>query len=305
MGKIAFVFSGQGDQHTGMGAAVYNASAAAKNVFGVCETLRPGTVGQCFSGSEDALKETRNTQPCMFAVETAYAMALEACGLKADVVAGFSLGEVAALTYAGTFALEDGFKLVCRRGELMQQAADEHETSMAAILKLSSAQVEELCARFEGVYPVNYNSPGQVAVSGLATQMPAFFEAVKQAGGRAMPLKVKGAFHSPFMNGAAEAFSRELESVCINAPQIPVYSDVTARPYDGDIAPLLARQICSPVMWETIIKNMIASGVTAFIEIGPGKTLCNLIARIDKTARTFAVSAYEDMEKLVSEVKAC
>ena len=305
MGKIAFVFSGQGDQHPGMGKKLCAAYAAAADVFAKCDSIRPGTSDMCFSGSEDELKQTRNTQPCLFAMELAAAAALEHAGLNADMVAGFSLGEVCALTYAGAFSLADGFRLVCRRGELMQAAADEQPTSMAAVLKLTNEQVEELCAMHEKVYPVNYNCPGQVSVSGLESSMADFCTAVKAAGGRAMPLKVRGAFHSPFMNGAANAFAAELASAAIARPHIPVYSDVTALPYGEEIAPLLAKQICSPVKWEAIIRSMISSGVDTFIEIGPGKTLANLIARIDKSVRAFPVASFEDLTELAKEVSAC
>lgn len=305
MGRIAFVFSGQGDQHPGMGKTLYERYPAARATFERCDALRPGTSGQCFSGTEDELRETRNTQPCLFALELAAAAVLAALGLRPEMTAGFSLGELAALTYAESMTLSEGFSLVCRRGELMQQDAEKHATSMAAVLKLSAQQVESLCANREGVYPVNYNCPGQVSVSALEESMPAFLADVKQAGGRVLPLKVRGGFHSPFMQDAAEAFSNELENFRLRAPQIPVYSDVTGKAYPADIRPLLARQICAPVRWEDVIRNMIADGADTFVEIGPGKTLCNLIARIDPAVRRFAVSDYESLEALGAEVKVC
>ena len=302
MGKIAFVFSGQGDQHPGMSKALCDNYSAAADVFAMCDSMRPGTSEMCFYGSEDSLRQTINTQPCLFAMELAAARALESAGLHADMAAGFSLGEVVALTYAGTFTAEDGFRAVCRRGELMQAEAEKYPTSMAAVLKLDTEKVQELCAMHEKVYPVNYNCPGQVAVSGLESSMEAFGAAVKAVGGRAMPIKVRGAFHSPFMNDAAAEFSKALGSISISSPAIPVYTDVTALPYSDNIAATLERQICSPVKWEELIRNMSAEGVNTFIEIGPGKTLTNLIGRIDKSVRALPVSAYSDLNELILEV---
>lgn len=305
MGRIAFVFSGQGDQHPGMGASVCAAHSAAANVFSLCDTLRPGTSSQCFRGSDSELRETKNTQPCLFAMELATAAALTQCGLTPDMAAGFSLGEVSALTFAGALSLENGFSLVCKRGELMQRAAEKHPTTMVAVLKLTPEQVEAVCSRHDRVYPVNYNCPGQVSVSGPDESMPAFLADVKQVGGRALPLKVRGGFHSPFMAEAGAAFGDELRSVTFSQPKIPVYSDVTGAPYPSDIASVLSRQICAPVRWETVIRNMIADGSDAFIEIGPGKTLCNLIARIDPSVRRFAVCDFENLDQLCMEVNAC
>lgn len=305
MSRVAFVFSGQGDQHPGMGEALCRSYPAAAKVFERCDALRAGTSAQCFSGTEAELKETKNCQPCLFAMELAAAAALESCGLQADAAAGFSLGELSALAWADAMEFGDAFSLVCKRGQLMQEDAEKCATSMAAVLRLPSAQVEELCSQFRNVYPVNYNCPGQVSVSGAEEEMTAFYAAVKQAGGRALPLKVRGAFHSPYMSDAAKAFSGSLNEVAFRPLRMPVYSDVTAAPYPQEIAPVLSRQICSPVRWEDIVRNMIADGVESFVEIGPGKTLCNLIARIDPRARTFAVSNYEQLEALVAEVRAC
>ena len=305
MGKIAFVFSGQGDQHTGMGRSLAERYPAAAQVFSACDRLRAGTSAQCFAGSEEELKETKNTQPCLFAYELALAAVLEEKGIRADLTAGFSLGEVAALTYAGAVSLDTGFSLVCRRGELMQAAAEEFPASMAAVVKLPAGEVSRIAAEFDRVYPVNFNSPGQVSVAGVEASMPDFCNAVKQAGGRAIPLKVKGGFHSPFMSGASERFRETLGATVFTAPRIPLYSDVTARPYEGDFAGLLAEQICSPVLWETLVRNMIAAGADTFVEIGPGRTLCGLIARIDPTVRVLAGCELEQSETILDEVKLC
>ena len=287
MGKIAFVFSGQGDQYPGMGRELYDSCPASADVFHMCEALRPGTLRQCFEGPPDELRETKNTQPCLFAMELAAAEALMEQGILPDAAAGFSLGEVAAATVAGIFDRETGFRLVTKRGELMQTEAEKHDTAMAAVVRLTAQQVCELTAKYDRLYPVNFNCPGNVTVSGLAEQMAAFSADVKAVGGRVLPLKVRGAFHSPFMARAAAAFGGELKQAELRKPELPLYSNVTAQPYDSDPVRLLAKQIESPVRWEAFIRNMIASGIDTFIEIGPGRTLTNMIKKIDLTAKAY------------------
>ncbi|MBQ8816328.1 MAG: ACP S-malonyltransferase [Lachnospiraceae bacterium] len=299
MGKIAFVFSGQGDQYPGMGKEFAEKYSVAASVYEMCDRLRPGTSSQCFYGTEEELKETQNTQPCLFAFELAATAVLEDKGIKPDTVAGFSLGEVTAATVAGVFSKEIGFQLVCKRGELMQREAEKFDTAMAAVVKLTKEQVQEVCSKYSDVYPVNFNCPGQVTVSGLASQMSDFSADVKAAGGRAIPLKVKGAFHSPFMKEAAKDFAEELAQAEIRNRTVPLYSNMTAEVYTEDVVSLLSGQICSPVQWESIIRNMIADGVDIFIEIGPGKTLTNMIKKIDDKVTAKTVIEY------LTEVETC
>lgn len=292
MGTVAFVFSGQGDQYPGMGKELCDNYSIAEDVFQMCEAIRPGTKAQCFAGSADELKETKNTQPCLFAMELAAAQVLMEKGVQPCAVAGFSLGEVVAATVAGVFDRETGFRMVCKRGELMQAEAEKFDTAMAAVVKLTAEQVSEIAAQYSDIYPVNFNCPGNITVSGLASQMAAFSADVKAAGGRALPLKVKGAFHSPFMADAAAAFGAELANGELKKPAIPLYSNVTAQPYAGDPAELLAKQIISPVQWETTIRNLILSGIDTFIEIGPGKTLTNMIRKIDLAVKACTFAEY-------------
>lgn len=302
MGQIAFVFSGQGAQYSGMGQSLCQASGAARAVFAAVDAIRPGTSEQCFTGSKEELSITSNTQPCMFAVELAAARALEEAGIRPSRVAGFSLGEIAALTYAGAVSLEDGFQLVCRRGALMQQAAEAADTGMLAVLKLDNETVEALCSQQPEVYPVNYNCPGQVTVAGLKTSLAALKDAVKAAGGRAVPLAVSGGFHSPFMAPAAQQLEQVLSQMQISAPQIPLYSNYTAQLYEGDYRMLLRQQVCNPVRWQDIVEDMVRQGVDTFIEVGPGKTLCGLIAKTAPTARTWNVESAETLQAVINEV---
>ncbi|MBO4938215.1 MAG: ACP S-malonyltransferase [Oscillospiraceae bacterium] len=305
MGKVAFVFPGQGAQYPGMGRELMQISPAAAGVFRMADAIRPGTSEQCFCAGEQVLRETRITQPCMFTVELAAAAAMEEAGIRADMTAGFSLGELAALTYAKVVDESTTFSLVVRRGELMQEAAGRVSASMAAVVRLENAVIEEICGRFEGVHPVNYNCPGQVTVSGLEEKMADLFAAVKAAGGRAISLKVSGGFHSPFMAEASDRFGALLEDVSFHAPVLPLYSNCTGLPYAGDMKHLLAKQICSPVRWESIIRHMIASGADTFVELGPGNVLSGLIGKIDKNVRTYQVCDRESLEKCAAEVRSC
>ena len=292
MGKVGFVFSGQGDQYPGMGRELL-IYPAAQRIFSLCDSIRPGTTDQCFAGDAEELKKTANTQPCLYAVELAMAAALEEKGVKADAAAGFSLGEIAAAAWAGFYTEDTGFRLVMQRASLMEAAAMQQDTAMAAVLKLSQEQVEMLCSKRPGLYPVNFNCPGQIAVSGLREEMAPFLAEVKALGGRGIPLKVSGAFHSPFMKEAARSFGSILKDTEFKKPLIPLYSDLTAEVYGENPGELLSRQICSPVRWEMLIRNMISDGVDTFVEIGPGRTLTNLIKKIDP-----AVTAVTGKEKL-------
>ena len=305
MGKIAFVFSGQGAQAPGMGLDLYEHSPASRAVFDALEAIRPGTMEQCFHGSEAELQETRSTQPCMVAMELAALAALRDAGFTPDMAAGFSLGELSALCCGGAMDAQTAFRLTCRRGELMQLSAEAHRTGMAAVVKLTNEEVEKLCAAFRQVWPVNYNCPGQVTVSGAEEEMAAFSSAVKAAGGRAIPLKVRGAFHSPFMAEAGEAFRQELAAAALREPSIPVYANLTGLPYGADVADTLGRQMCSPVRWEASVRGMIAAGADVFVELGPGKTLCGLIGKTDGTVRCFPVSEMKDIEALGKELAPC
>lgn len=304
MGKIAFVFAGQGAQYSSMGKELASVDQAAARVFAMADARRAGTSEQCFSGSMEELSQTKNTQPCMFAVEMAAARALAAADIRPQMLAGFSVGEIAALTFSGAASFAGGFDLVCRRGQLMQESSDQADSVMTAVLKLEAAVVEELCAHYDDIYPVNYNCPGQIVVAGLRDPMQQFKLEVKQAGGRAMPLPVSGAFHTPFMAEAARKLRAVLEHIKLREARIPLYSDYSGKPYGGDYRHLLSQQICNPVRWQNIVEHMIAAGADTFIEVGPGDTLSRFINRIDPTVRTLHVEDAASLEHTVYQVRA-
>lgn len=298
MGKIAFIFSGQGAQYSGMGKELYESSPAAKAVYDMADSIREGTSKQCFEGTTEELCKTVNTQPCVFTADLAAAYALVEKGIKPDCVAGFSLGEISALAFSKMLSDEEAFKLVCKRGELMDKAATENPGAMAAVMKITPQQVEEICAQFDSTYPVNYNSPAQTVVATTSENADSFCEAVKNAGGRAKLLAVSGAFHSPFMAKAAEGLAEYMENIEFSEPQTVIYSDVTAKPYEGDYKALVKAQVESPVKWQTIVENMIEDGVDTFIEVGVGKTLTGLVKRINADVKAFKVETPADIEAL-------
>ena len=303
MGKIAFLFAGQGAQYPGMGKDLADNSSAAKAVFAMADSVRPGTSAQCFGGTQEELSLTANTQPCIFCVDLAAARALEEQGVRCDAVAGFSLGEIAALTYAGMLSDQDGFKLVCRRAQLMNDAGSSVKSIMAAVLKLPNQKVEELAARYQHIYPVNYNCPGQLVVSGAPEEMESFKLDVKGAGGRYLQLPVSGGFHSPFMASAAEEFAKELSNYNFKTSKFDIYSNYTSKKYNNSVQELLTYQIKSPVKWQALIENMIADGVDIFIECGPGHTLSGFASKINGSVRIYNVETSQDAQRIAEEIK--
>ena len=298
MGKIAFLFAGQGAQHINMGKELYEKSEAGKTVFDSAEKLMPGLKKLCFEGSLEELSVTANTQPALFAVDLACAETLRAQGIVPSALAGFSLGEVPAVAFSGLADFETAFGFVLERARLMQKCAENVPGAMVAVMKLSDEEVEKLCEQIPGSYPVNYNSPGQVVVACQADNAEAIVKAAKELGGRAIKLRVSGAFHSPYMNKAAEGLNTYLQNINLKTPQIPIYANLTALPYNGDFKSTLASQVNNPVLWRKTIENMASDGIDTFIEVGAGNVLTGLVKNIFPEAAVTGFENPEDLNKI-------
>lgn len=304
MGKIAFVFPGQGAQAVGMGKDVYEAHEGARRVYDNADrALGFALTELVFSGPEEKLKQTANTQPALVATSLALYEAFKEKGVKPDYVAGHSLGEYSALAVAGVLGYEEAIRTVRARGELMEQAVPGGKGAMAAVLGAERGTLAELCARVsaaEGVVELaNVNCPGQIVVSGTREGVAAVVEKGKEAGAkRVIPLEVSGPFHSSLMKPAAEKLGAVLEQVAMNPAAVPVIANVTAQPVSDpdEIRKLLVEQVYSPVLWEDTVSFLIGQGVDTFVEIGSGSVLAGLIKKVDKTVKVLSVNSLEAVE---------
>ncbi|RIX51861.1 [acyl-carrier-protein] S-malonyltransferase [Paenibacillus nanensis] len=306
MTKTAFVFPGQGAQAVGMGKDAFDAYETAKQLFQEAdEALGFDLSTLIFEGPEEALKQTANTQPALLTVSIAYLKLLENSGLKADYVAGHSLGEYSALVAAGVITFGDAVRTVRARGLFMEQAVPSGQGAMAAVLGAEREELAKLCASVteEGaaVELANVNCPGQIVVSGTAAGVQAVVERGKEAGAkRVIPLEVSGPFHSSLMKPAAEKLADKLAGVELKDAAIPVVANVTADEVTAasKIRELLAQQVYSPVLWEDSIRYLIGQGVDTFVEIGSGTVLAGLIKKIDRNVRVLSVNSISALEAL-------
>jgi len=296
--RVAGIFPGQGSQTVGMGAALVEGEALARETFAEADAALGFSISQlCFAGPAEALTRTSNAQPALVTVSTACWRVLRARGFTCAVVAGHSLGEFSALVAAGALEFADALRLVRTRGELMEAAADARPGGMAAVIGLAADVVEALCAEIAAEHgtltPANYNSPGQIVVSGERDAIAALRAVGKSRGARVLPLPVSGAFHSPLMAPAAAAFAAVLAQTPIAAPAVPVVQNVTAAPATEPdaIRDALARQITGSVRWMQSLCAMRDMGATRFVEIGPGTVLTGLVQRTLPDAETIPVSA--------------
>lgn len=305
MGKVAFVFPGQGAQYTKMGKDFYDTYETAKEIYDLAEKVTDLDVKHLCFEEDDRLNITEYTQIAMLTTEVAILKCAMEKGLKADVCAGLSLGEYGALAAANAMELTDLFDVIRKRGIYMQKAYPEGG-AMTAVLGLDGDVIAKICAETEGIVSVaNYNCPGQIVITGKKEAVDAAADKLKEAGAkRCVPLNVSGPFHSALLNIASEQLEEALKDVKVSDPTIPYITNVTAD-YVTEAAPikeLLTKQVASSVRWQQSIEKMINDGVDTFIEIGPGKTLSGFMRKIDKTMKTYNIETVEDLEKVVEEL---
>ncbi|MBQ3788680.1 MAG: ACP S-malonyltransferase [Bacteroidales bacterium] len=284
----AYIFPGQGAQFVGMGKNLYDGSDECRAMFEKANDIIGFRITDLmFSGTPEDLKQTRVTQPAIFLHSVILAKYMGE-NFKPDMVGGHSLGEFSALVAAGAMSFEDGLRLVIARANAMQRCCEKTPSTMAAVLKLDDKTVEDICASVSGevVVPANYNCPGQLVVSGTNEGVARVCELVKEAKGKALPLAVGGAFHSPLMEPARVELAEAIERTTFHAPVCPCYQNVDALPHSdpADIKKNLLMQLTSPVRWTATVQHMMADGATEFIEVGPGTALQGMVKRVDANA---------------------
>lgn len=306
MGKLAFIFPGQGVQTAGMGKDFYEAFSVSSDVYDRADKIRPVS-NLCFQGSDEELRMTYNSQVSIVVTSLAMYEAFKSmCSIEPDYVLGHSLGEYCALYSAGVFELESAVKLISKRSEVMQKAAEENEGTMAAVIGLKADTISEIVNNIDGVYIANYNSPEQVVITGLKSSVAQAETVLKEAGAkRVVPLSVSGAFHSPFMKNASNEFVKYLENFEFKDAKYPVITNIDAKETvrGEELKHKLPFQIHTSVYWVQSIKYLISQGVDTFVEIGPGKVLAGLNKRISPDIKTYNVNSLESLQETIKTMK--
>lgn len=305
MGKLALVFPGQGSQSAGMGADLAAAHPAAAEIFRRAgEVLGWDLAGLCFQGPDEKLSLTEFAQPALYVCSLATMAVAQEEGIRGDVVAGHSLGEFSALAAAGAMSFEAGLQLVARRGEAMSRAARQNPGAMAAVLGLEDARMEEICATTGEVWPVNYNCPGQLVISGKTEAVRQAMRAATEAGAKkVVELAVSGSFHTPLMAGAAGELAEVLADMEFRQPEPKFISSISCQYEDaGGLTELLASQMVSTVRWRQMVERLIVDGVGTFVEVGSGKVLTGLIKRINREVRTLSITDSGSLEKTLAAI---
>ncbi|WP_077211489.1 ACP S-malonyltransferase [Bacillus dakarensis] len=311
MGKIAFIFPGQGSQTVGMGKSFAESNEEVHSIFKKAdEKLKHPLSTIIFEGPQEELTLTTNAQPALMTTSIAILQAFKKSGIKPDYVAGHSLGEYTALVAANAISFEDGVYAVRKRGEFMEEAVPNREGTMAAVLGIDRDILREVTENVtsEG-HPVqlaNINCPGQIVISGSRTGVELASQKAKEAGAkRVLPLEVSGPFHSSLMKPAAERLQGVLDEINIINAEVPVIANVSASEMTEkeDIKEKLIQQLYSPVLWEDSVRKMIELGVDTFVEIGPGKVLSGLVKKVERSAKTYAISDEESLTSVMNALK--
>ena len=305
--KIAFCFPGQGSQDVGMGRAMAEEFPAARAAYDeASEAVGFDVAKLCFEGSLEELTRTELQQPALVATSIACLRAVKTLGIEPDYVIGHSVGEYSALAAADAIGTGDAVALVRERGEAMAEAARENPGAMAAILGIDDAVIEELCRSIDGVWPANYNCPGQIVVSGESSAVDRLIEQASALGARkVVKLRISGAFHSPLVARAAERLKPAIAKAAWQNPSPPFMSTVTAKLEDAQrIGNLLVEQLTAPVKFTQAVRGLVRDGVGMFVEIGPGQVLSGLLRRCDRSLRTISVGDPESLRKLQEQVSA-
>ncbi len=310
MGKIAFLFSGQGAQYIGMGKELYENFEAARSVYHEADASLGFEISKLsFEGSKEELDKTENTQPAILVASIAALNVLEEKGIEADVTAGLSLGEYTALVYSGVLEFKEAVKLVKKRGRFMQEAVPQGKGAMAAVIGLDSEKIRLVCkeaSKFGIVEPTNFNCPGQIAIAGEVIAVEKAAEIARTSGARkVIMLQVSGPFHTSMLKPASDKLGLELKNVKINDFKLPVITNVTANYIKSkdEVRDLLTRQVMNSVLWEDTIRRMISDGVDTFVEIGPGKILSGFVKKIDRSMNIFNVQDMDSLNKCIAGIQ--